>query len=62
MGVLFQNGALLGSLTVMENVTLPLQMHTNLPEKIIREIVRLKLEQVDLPRAANLYPESSLEV
>lgn len=56
VGVLFQNGALLGSLTVMENVALPLQMHTNLPEKIIREIVRLKLEQVDLPHAANLYP------
>ncbi|HEX3019393.1 MAG TPA: ATP-binding cassette domain-containing protein [Chitinispirillaceae bacterium] len=56
VGVLFQNGALLGSLTVMENVALPLQMHTTLPEKIIREIVKLKLEQVDLPQAANLYP------
>lgn len=56
VGVLFQNGALLGSLTVLENVALPLQMHTSLPEKIIREIVRVKLEQVDLPHAANLYP------
>lgn len=56
VGVLFQNGALLGSLTVLENVALPLQMHTNLPEKLIHEMVRMKLGQVDLPHAANLYP------
>lgn len=56
IGVLFQNGALLGSLTVQENVALPLQMHTRLPDSIIREIVRLKLAQVDLPHAAELYP------
>lgn len=56
IGVLFQNGALLGSLTVFDNVALPLQMHTTLPPDIIREIVLLKLTQVDLPHAANLYP------
>lgn len=56
VGVLFQNGALLGSLTVLENVALPLQMHTDLSDKLITEIVRMKLEQVDLPNAASLYP------
>jgi phospholipid/cholesterol/gamma-HCH transport system ATP-binding protein len=56
IGVLFQNGALLGSLTVEDNIALPLQMHTTLPESIIKEIVRLKLAQVDLPHALHLYP------
>ena len=56
VGILFQNGALLGSLTVRENVALPLRMHTSLTEDVINEIVRLKLTQVDLPHAAPLYP------
>ncbi len=55
-GVLFQNGALLGSITVGENVALPLQMHTGLSDPVIREIVRMKLSQVDLPHAIDLYP------
>ncbi|MBN1757981.1 MAG: ATP-binding cassette domain-containing protein [Chitinispirillaceae bacterium] len=55
-GVLFQNGALLGSITVGENVALPLQMHTDLSDQVIREIVRMKLSQVDLPHAIDLYP------
>lgn len=56
IGVLFQNGALLGSLTVGENIALPLQMHTRLPENLIKDIVMMKLTQVDLPHALNLYP------
>lgn len=56
IGVLFQNGALLGSLTVGENIALPLQMHTRLPEKLIKDIVMMKLMQVDLPHALNLFP------
>lgn len=56
IGVLFQNGALLGSLTVEENVALPLQMHTNLSDKIIKDIVYMKLSQVDMPHAVKLYP------
>ncbi len=55
-GVLFQNGALLGSMTVGENVALPLQMHTNLSDSVIHEIVNMKLNQVGLPHAADLYP------
>jgi len=56
IGITYQNGALLGSLTVGENVALPLRMHTSLPEPIIREMVTLKLSQVDMPQAASLYP------
>jgi phospholipid/cholesterol/gamma-HCH transport system ATP-binding protein len=56
IGVLFQNGALLGSLTVADNVRLPLEMHTGLPADVIDEMVMMKLRQVDLPHAANLLP------
>lgn len=56
IGVLFQNGALLGSMTVHDNVALPLHMHTELSNSIIDEIVQMKLTQVDLPNAGNLYP------
>jgi phospholipid/cholesterol/gamma-HCH transport system ATP-binding protein len=57
IGILFQNGALLGSLTVGENIALPLRMHSSLPDDLIGEIVRLKLAQVDLGRASDLYPQ-----
>lgn len=57
VGILFQNGALLGSLTAGQNVALPLQMHTSLSRDMVDEIVHLKLAQVDLPHAADLYPQ-----
>jgi phospholipid/cholesterol/gamma-HCH transport system ATP-binding protein len=56
VGVLFQNGALLGSMTVGDNIALPLRMHTKLGGGLINEIVQLKLTQVDLHDAAGLYP------
>lgn len=56
VGVLFQNGALLGSLTTADNVALPLDMHTDLPKAIKQEIVAHRLAQVGLPHAAHLYP------
>ncbi len=56
IGVLFQNGALLGSLTIAENVALPLRLHTALPQPVIDEMVRLKLSQVGLSHAAGLLP------
>ncbi len=55
-GVLFQNGALFGSLTVAENIALPLREHRDLPEGTIRELVRMKLAQVSLSHAEHRYP------
>jgi phospholipid/cholesterol/gamma-HCH transport system ATP-binding protein len=48
IGMSFQGGALFGSMTVGENVALPLREHTHLEESTIEIIVRLKLEQVGL--------------
>ena len=57
-GVLFQGGALYSSLTVEENVGIKLKEYTDLPLKLIRDIVRLKINMVGLPEhAADLYPE-----
>ncbi len=56
IGVLFQNGALLGSLTVGQNVALPLREHSNLPEHLIQEISRLKLAMVEMSHAEHLLP------
>jgi phospholipid/cholesterol/gamma-HCH transport system ATP-binding protein len=56
IGVLFQYGALLGSISIGENVALPLREHTDLPEKLIAEIVRLKLALVELSHAEHLLP------
>jgi phospholipid/cholesterol/gamma-HCH transport system ATP-binding protein len=56
MGVLFQNGALLNSLTIAENVAIPLQQHTNLPDSIVEDLVRVKLNLVELSHAHHLVP------
>lgn len=56
MGVFYQSGALLNSLTVAENVALPLAQHTNLPKALINEIVNMKLGLVQLSHAYHLYP------
>jgi phospholipid/cholesterol/gamma-HCH transport system ATP-binding protein len=56
VGVLFQNGALLGSLTIRENVALPIREHTDLEPDVIEELVRLKLAQVELSHAEFLLP------
>jgi phospholipid/cholesterol/gamma-HCH transport system ATP-binding protein len=48
IGMSFQGGALFGSMTVGENVALPLREHTRLEESTIEIILRLKLEQVGL--------------
>jgi phospholipid/cholesterol/gamma-HCH transport system ATP-binding protein len=54
MGMLFQNGALLTDLTVFENVAFPLREHTQLPERLVRELVLTKLQAVGLRGAAEL--------
>jgi phospholipid/cholesterol/gamma-HCH transport system ATP-binding protein len=48
MGMSFQGGALFGSMTVGDNVALPLREHTKLEEPTIQIMVRLKLEHVGL--------------
>jgi phospholipid/cholesterol/gamma-HCH transport system ATP-binding protein len=55
-GILFQSGALFNSMTVAENVALPLQEHTQLDEEIIDIQVKIKLESVGLLEAADRYP------
>jgi phospholipid/cholesterol/gamma-HCH transport system ATP-binding protein len=56
MGISFQGGALFGSMTVGENVALPLREHTHLEESTIQIIVRLKLEQVGLAGFEHYMP------
>lgn len=56
MGVFYQSGALLNSLTVAENVALPLAQHTKLPKDLINEIVNMKLGLVQLTQAYHLFP------
>jgi phospholipid/cholesterol/gamma-HCH transport system ATP-binding protein len=56
-GVLFQDGALFSSLTVAQNVRVPLVEHTRLKPSLIDEIVRVKIAMVGLPADAALkYP------
>jgi phospholipid/cholesterol/gamma-HCH transport system ATP-binding protein len=56
MGMSFQGGALFGSMTVGENVALPLREHTQLEDSTIQIMVRLKLEQVGLAGFENYSP------
>ena len=56
MGISFQSAALFNSMTLADNVALPLREHTNLAESTIRLMTRMKLSQVGLGDAENLYP------
>lgn len=56
VGLLFQQGAMLNSVAVSENVALPLREHTKLTPDVVDEIVRLKLEAVGLSHAIHLLP------
>ena len=56
-GVLFQMGALFSSLTVLENVMVPLREHTGLPKEWLRELAALKMALAGLPaHAADKLP------
>ncbi|MAH26548.1 MAG: polyamine ABC transporter ATP-binding protein [Opitutae bacterium] len=55
-GVLFQGGALWSSMTIRENVALPLEVYTELAEKEIEDIVRYKLSLVGLSGFENFHP------
>ncbi len=55
-GVAFQGGALFSSMTVGENIMLPLYEHTNLDRKTMEIMARMKLEVVNLAGFENLMP------
>lgn len=55
-GILYQSGALWSSMTIEENVALPLQEYTPLPPRQIEEIVALKLALVGLAGFERFYP------
>ncbi len=56
IGVAFQSGALFGSMSVMENVQLPLKEFTRLDKISIRDIAHVKLQLVGLEKSAHLMP------
>lgn len=56
MGVSFQSAAMFNSMTVGDNVALPLLEHSTLAESTIRVMVRIKLQQVGLTHVEDLYP------
>ncbi len=56
IGVAFQGGALFSSMSVAENIMLPLQEHTRLDRKTMEIMARMKLEVVDLPGFGDLMP------
>lgn len=56
IGMLFQHGALINSMTVGENISLPIREHTALDEGIIKIMVKMKLELVGLRDFEDLYP------
>lgn len=55
-GVLYQSGALWSSLTLEENVSLPLELYSKLPPGEIKKAAALKLSLVGLEKHADLYP------
>jgi phospholipid/cholesterol/gamma-HCH transport system ATP-binding protein len=56
-GVMFQHGALFSSLTLAENVAVPLREHTTLSEALIRDLIAAKINMVGLPPdSAAKYP------
>jgi phospholipid/cholesterol/gamma-HCH transport system ATP-binding protein len=56
IGVLFQSGALFNSMSVFENVALPLREHTDLVEETIQIMVKIKLELVGLREHSDKMP------
>lgn len=56
IGVMFQSGALFGSMSLLENIMLPLEMFTDLPREGRAAVARVKLGLVDLADAADLMP------
>ncbi len=57
IGVAFQNGALFGSMTVLENIMLPLKEYTTLADDAIKAIAMIKLMLVNMEDSAYLLPD-----
>lgn len=55
-GMLFQNGALLNSISIYENVSIPLELHTKLSPEIRDRIIKVKLRLVNLSDAIYKFP------
>jgi len=55
-GVMYQMGALFGSMTLLENVRLPLEVHTGLPSEAMDAIARARLQRVGLGAFADFLP------
>ncbi len=55
-GMVFQGGALLNSISLRENVALPVRAHLDMPPGLVDEAVRMKLAQVGLLEAADRMP------
>lgn len=57
IGVMYQGGALFGSMTLLENVRLPLEEYTDLPDEAMDRIALMKLQLVGLGSAAHKLPD-----
>lgn len=55
-GILYQSGALFGSMTLAENIALPMREYTDLPESAIQTLVKMKLSLVNLDGFENHLP------
>jgi phospholipid/cholesterol/gamma-HCH transport system ATP-binding protein len=56
MGILFQGAALMNSMTILDNVALPMREHTKIKESTIEIMVRMKLDLVGLSGFEEFYP------
>ena len=56
IGLLFQSGALLNSISIYENISIPLELHTNLSRNLIDRIIKVKLNLVNLSEALYKFP------
>jgi phospholipid/cholesterol/gamma-HCH transport system ATP-binding protein len=56
IGMMFQKGGLFSDLTVFENIAFPMREHTQLPEAVLADLVKMKLHAVGLRGAHKLFP------
>jgi len=56
IGMLFQSGALLNSISVYDNISIPLELHTDLSQNLIDRIIKVKLNLVNLSEALYKFP------